>query len=752
MKKIILIVVLLLTRSLSAQNIPFAKNELKDSASIAKYMPKLAKLVITEYKEEKKATYLDNLFRLKIVAQQYDQVAPILNNLVEEQYGHDITKMPAFAYAYNILSTINILQQTNQASFDELFTQKLKSDFLSFDNQNQSWVESIFSNSPLQFQKSFNDLITECKELNEIPVEKAVKLCRSYCGYITYSKTSHVGNTTIEQIHKDKYFIDENMLITLPDGNTVSGTLVRLKSSKEPQPVVMKYSIYPGREVANGKEIANNGFTGFVANTRGKRTSESALFPFEFDGDDAYYVLDWISKQPWCNGKIGMYGGSYLGFSQWSALKKPHPALKTIVPQVAVGVGIDYPMQNGVFMNYTLQWIHFVMNNKLLDNQDFDDTKKWTDLFTKYYKEGHAFKDLDKLDQRPNAIFQRWLNHPNYDEYWKNMTPQKEAFAAIDIPILTFTGYYDDDQIGALYYYREYAKWNKKNNSYLVIGPYDHYGAQGFPSNELNGYPIDETAKIPINTIVFEWFNHILKDEKRPEIIKDKVNFEIMGQNEWKHVGSLEQMSNAVLNFHLVNENGKNKLSAVNSKKKSFIKQTVDLKDRTDCRVYNPTDLNGIEKVIDTTFNPAKHLLVFESDPINDPISISGMISANLKVKTNKKDMDVALQLFVKTPDGNYSTLNNNLQRASFNENSNKRNLLKPNRIATIQMNRNYLTCKKLEKGSQIIIAIGVNKDPNWQINYGSGKDVSQETIEEAKEPFIIEWHSDSTITIPILK
>lgn len=72
-----------------------------------------------------------------------------------------------------------------------------------------------------------------------------------------------------------------------------------------------------------------------------------------------------------------MYGCSHLGFSQWAAAKKVHPALKTIVPQIAVGIGIDYPMQNNIFMSYMLQWIHFVTNNKQTDNEDFGKTKKW---------------------------------------------------------------------------------------------------------------------------------------------------------------------------------------------------------------------------------------------------------------------------------------------------------------------------------------------------------------------------------------
>ena len=80
------------------------------------------------------------------------------------------------------------------------------------------------------------------------------------------------------------------------------------------------------------------------------------ITPYENEQDDIYDIIDWISKQEWCNGKVGMYGGSYTGFSQWSTVKNSHPALKTIVPQVAVMPGFDAPMENNVQMNLGLYW------------------------------------------------------------------------------------------------------------------------------------------------------------------------------------------------------------------------------------------------------------------------------------------------------------------------------------------------------------------------------------------------------------
>ena len=92
------------------------------------------------------------------------------------------------------------------------------------------------------------------------------------------------------------------------------------------------------------------------------------------------------------------------------------------------------------------------------------------------------------MEGRPHPLFQRWLQHPAYDSFWQHMVPYQDEFAAIHIPILTTTGYFDDDQLGALYYYRQHLLHYPAANHYLVIGPWDHYGAQAMNNDTLTWY------------------------------------------------------------------------------------------------------------------------------------------------------------------------------------------------------------------------------------------------------------------------
>jgi hypothetical protein len=96
--------------------------------------------------------------------------------------------------------------------------------------------------------------------------------------------------------------------------------------------------------------------------------------------------------------------------------------------------------------------------------------------------------------------------------------------------------------------------------------------------------------------------------------------------------------------------------------------------------------------------------------------------------------------------------LNENLQRASFANDRAQRQLLIPGKIETVSMVNTYITCRQLEKGSRIVVLLGANKSPEWQVNYGTGKDVSEESMDDGAIPLLIKWYNTSYIQFPVLK
>ncbi len=735
----------------TAQKLYFQKSNYSDSIQFEKNISYLAKQVSELYKDANATTYYNNLFRIQLVAGDYEAAMQSLKKSDWLDHGDSISPS-GLESPYKMFIKSLLLHPTSE-NFNNIYTKIFRDYYKTLNLEGKKRLEDYFENDISEMNYNFQEKKKALSNTDSLTINEAVQLCRTYCIAITYRATIKISNEILAKMDQENYFINDSVLIKMPDGGNISLCIARPKNISGPSPVVLIYNIYSSNSIYGCKEAIKRGYIGIEANTRGKRLSTDTIEPFEHDAKDAYYIIDWISKQPWCNGKIGMYGGSYLGFSQWSAVKYLHPALKTIVPQVAVGVGIDYPSHNNIFMTYMLRWIHYVQNNKYTDDAEFNDETKWNNTFGKWYKNGSSYRSLDTIEGRPNKIFQRWLMHPGYDNYWKQMTPQKEEFAKINIPIFTTTGYYDDDQIGAMYYYHEYQKWNKNPNYYLLIGPYKHGGAQGYPQSEIGGYSIDTIGKIPIMDIVFKWFDHILKDSSRPAILKDKVNFEIMGKNEWKHVSSIDKMHNDSLRFYFGNIFSNNKYSLLSLKptKLDFISQTVDFKDRKET-LFVGDNMGSYPLLLDTAIKAEKEKMIFISEPVETPFAISGALTASIVASINKKDMDIVLDLFELTPEGKYLALNQNLQRASYAKDRLKRQLLQPNKIETIHLSHTYITSRQLQKGSRIVILMGVNKNPAWQINYGTGKDVSNETIKDAAIPFQIKWYNSSYVTIPILR
>lgn len=447
-------------------------------------------------------------------------------------------------------------------------------------------------------------------------------------------------------------------------------------------------------------------------------------------------MIVWLSKQPWSNGKVGMFGGSYTGFVQWSAVRHPPAALKTIVPQVAVMPGFDFPMENNVHLGFSFGWANSILGfPQPPQNLMFD----W---FTK----GAAFADLDRLSGHPNPVFQTWLKHPAYDSYWRSLVPTPKEYADLSIPILVTDGYYDGAQIAETQYVREYLQYNKHPDLYLVIGPYDHVGAQReHPALDLNGYRIDPVADVSMRDLVYQWFDYVLKGDKKPAFLKDRINYEVMGANAWQHAPSLEQMHDRRLTLYLSSrqDKGNHLLLPQYPDSSAYLSQTVDFKDRNSQNNYF-TPVFVADKL------DSSNGLVFETQPFDHDFNLNGSFAGKLSAAINKNDMDVSIAFYEQLPDGKYVYLMRYLGRASYAQDRSHRHLLMPGAKTGIPLNKTSMTSRRFVKGSRLVIILNVNKHPFDEINYGTDGNVSYETIKDAGKPLQIKWFNDSYITVPV--
>ncbi len=581
--------------------------------------------------------------------------------------------------------------------------------------------------------------------------EDAMQIVETALVLRAYQRAGATIDALVAQERTRSYQIDEDIVIHTPQGATLSATLVLPRTAGEPLPTAMWFTIYS--DLARNREIAAmaaaHGYAGLVVNARGKLQSTDEIRPYEVEVDDTVAAIEWASQQGWSDGRVGMYGGSYTGFAAWAATKRLPEALKTIVPYVAAVPGQGLPMENNVFLNANYGWAFYVANNRTLDRETYNDPDRWSSLNENWYRSGRPYKDIDAIDGTPNPWLQRWLQHPSYDEYWQAMVPYSDDFAHIDIPVLSITGYYDDGQISAVRYFKEHYRHRPDAEHFLLIGPYDHFGAQqSFKPTQIRGYAIDPVAQFDTSEITFAWFDHVFRGKPRPAILKDRVNFEVMGANVWRHAPSLTAMSKTTQRFFLTNavSNGHYLLSERPPEEAGTISQSVDFADRTtsDAGYYPYPILNQDPDLASGT--------VFASEPLAQAVEVSGGFSGELHVRTNKRDFDFLVALYELRADGSTLPLSYYMGRASYARDITTRRLLEPGAVSVIPFERTRLVSREVQSGSRLLVVVDVIKNSFHEINYGTGGTVSEESIGDSSVPLTIDWLTDSFIEVPITR
>lgn len=726
-----------------SQKLYFKKIDLENSEFRNKLLI-LNKQLIKTYKDNDSEKYADNYFRLQMLDDNYDGALNTIDEIrrtYQKSYPY-YSKIIGIQFELYLLAKKQVKSNDIRVVYENIFKEK----YQKLPIQSKQLIPDSF-----EFKKDFSK--NEVKKIlkdsivgDSISIKDAVLLCRQYNTYMTIEKTFSIAKPLLKKLDEEEFLVRDSIIVKTKNNKEISFYYVLNKKLNRKEPTILHFTTYLRNDdyhISQSKINADRGYNIVYAYSRGIYLSKDQITPFEFEIEDVNEVIDWIIRQPWSNGKVGMIGGSYDGFSQWAAAKNLHPALKTIIPSASVGFGVDFPMYNNCFSPYMLRWSSYV--KKETDYKILNDEKKWLSVYNSYYKSGVAFNKLDSIYGKTNPIFQKWLQHPSFDKYWQSKMPYKKDFVKINIPVLTITGYYDADQRGAMYYYDQHHKYNKNANHYLIIGPYGHTGVVSGVEEEYEGYKIDNVAKIDIEDISYQWFDYILKDKSKPEFLKDKVNYQPMGSNLWKSASSIEKISNRKLKLFL------NKTKLQESKPNlDYISQKIDFLDRKDTLKSFDN-----ERVLDSliSVDNLKNSLIFESNTYGNSFEINGSFIGNLKASINKKDMDITINIYEKLATGKYFKLSHEyFGRASYSKDNIKRELLKPNRIETIPIKNTFFTSRKIEKGSKIVVVLGIRKNPDVQINYGTGKDVSIETILDGKEPLEIKWYNDSYIEFPVLR
>jgi putative CocE/NonD family hydrolase len=728
-----------------AQDLEFRAPASAADPNVPAVMRDLAVRVLPVYQEKDPEKYLSNLFALQMVAGDPTSAFATRQSLIERRRNPSTVRATDRAVLYDIYARARGLEASDRIPFQQAFAQAYRETVPRLNDRDAYTVTRWFGAPLSALQGDLQRSLDTWRSKGNIPLQQAVDLIWTYLSFVAYRSFSPLVGPLDTEDDRRRYETIDNVVIRTADGASIAAVVVRPRTAAKPLPALFEFSIYEAPNYA--LEAASHGYVSVTGYARGVGASSGNVVPFQTDGDDARVVINWIVKQPWSDGRVGMFGVAYSGFTAWAAAKKLPAALKAIATTDPTAPGIDGPMAGSIFRNSSYRWLYQVTrDDEGPEEKTFADDGAWRAFNQAWYSSGRRYREFPSLPGRYSNVFRGWLNHPSYDRYWQKMVPAGEQFAHIDIPVLTTTGYYADGGLGAIHYFSEHVRHSPKANHTLVVGPYDDGVIQRSPAGVLRGYQVDSAALIELRDLRYQWFDYALKGAKRPAMLKDRVNYQLMGSNEWRSASSIETMGQGAMRLYLEeNLTGDvNRLLAAKPTEAHFLPQTFDLADRGDAAWTPPTE------IVTRAFKPHNGE-VFVSEPLPQATDVSGLLSGRLEFTVNKVDMDLYLTVYEVLANGEYVRLSEPYEfRASYAQDRSKRRLFSAGVRQQLPFKSERLTGRRMAAGSRVALVLGVNKRPDRQINYGTGDDVSEESLDDATVPLRIRWYNSSYVDVPL--
>jgi putative CocE/NonD family hydrolase len=554
--------------------------------------------------------------------------------------------------------------------------------------------------------------------------------------------------------------------IPMRDGTKLNATVYKPSATREALPVIFTMTPYISDTYhERAMYFARRGYVFALVDVRGRGNSGGAFEPFVHDGRDGHDVVEWLVRQPWCNGKAAMWGGSYAGFNQWSTLKEFPPHLATIVPAAAAHPGVDFPAANNIFSSYVVQWLTFTSgvtpNTKLFGESGF-----WRSKFRQRYAGHVPFNKLDALVGNPSPHFQEWLRHRTPDSYLDAMAPDADQYARFAIPILTITGHYDDDQPGAMAYYRRHMRHGSaegKARHFLLMGPWDHPGTRT-PAAAVGGLTFGKASLLDLNKLHREWYDWTMKGGKKPTFLRKRVAYYVTGAEKWKYADSLAAIPSRPQKLYLSCPDG----TGHDVFRAGVLSRTRPVKAAPAGYVYDPLDLREVPppgemegKEVKDLLTDQRHALqlsgnglVYHSEPLPEATEITGYVKLVAWIALDVPDTDFLASLYEIKADGTSVALADALMRARYRESLRRERLVKPGEINRYEFPFSNFFSRRLGKGSRLRLVFCSPNSRYWEKNYNSGREVAAESRADARTAHVTLYQDEqhpSYLEVPVV-
>ena len=549
-------------------------------------------------------------------------------------------------------------------------------------------------------------------------------------------------------------------------------------------PVILMRTQY-GKDVAQVQPsrfqspdwFASHCYIVVIQDIRGQGASDGVFYEYANDRSDGYDSVEWAARLPGSNGKVGMYGSSYVGATQWLAATAAPPSLKAIAPSNTASDYYDgWTYEDGAFrLAFIEPWMTETIATSAAVNRKDAATVESLKTAAKETSRWMGFKPYDALptlqpQSRVTApYFFDALKHPTDDAYWRAFSIERR-YDKVTVPVLAFEGWYDAFLNGALRNFdgvqEKGATAFARQNQRIVIGPWEHLG-WGRPDSSVSPRlkAIGPVADSPVNALTLAWFDHFLKGEDNGVATGPRVDYFTMGENRW-HVAKRWPLAETVYQpwyltsgGHAASVGGDGALTQASSAEASGGGAASDQ------FVYDPSNpvpslgghsccewMTGPQGQFDQSpIEQRADVLVYSSPPLEQPLRVTGPITVNLYARTSAPDTDFTAKLVDVFPDGTAVNLNNGIQRASFRESLSHPTPVEPGKVYLYKIHV-WPTSNLFAKGHRVRLEISSSDYPQFAPNPNTGGSFATgATGRTATQTILHDAAHPSSIILPVI-
>lgn len=521
------------------------------------------------------------------------------------------------------------------------------------------------------------------------------------------------------------------------DGVELKLDLFRPKAEGRFPAILLRTPYNKSGAAGRAKKFAARGYAVVNVDSRGRFNSGGEWDPFTpLHKTDGYDLVEWIARQPWCTGSVGMYGGSYNGWTQWWTATQSPPSLKTFVPEVAPPDQMyNGPYQNGVLVCWAMDWagmmsgrtphtagpgayggfgVNREQDYRLLPYIDFDVTRKFL----------------------PTTWWRQWILQNTADgEYWRGIAYETpEEFSHVKVPTLAISGWFDANFPGTPRNYlgmKAHGGTPEARRPRMVIGPWEH---SINTHREAAGVDFGEQAIIDWDGYVCRWFDFHLKGIDNGVLDDAPVHLFVMGRNQWRTAADWPLPETKFTRYYLHSaghangSQGDGLLTTEPPQEEAPDHYTYDPEKPTPSPAFANGHIDGPRDISESA--KRDDVLVYTTNALEQDLEVVGPITAVLHAATSARDTDWMVRLVDVAPDGVARFLAEGLMRARFRD-PDQHGAYNPHRLTRLEPDQAYEytlgfwrpTANVFARGHRIRIEISSSYYPFYLRNLNTNED-----------------------------